>query len=292
MDQTVEQEDIELVMRPARSTQFYLFTLFGDYIVPRGGQVWTNDLLRLLDLLDVSEGTARTTLSRMRQQGWFDTEKDGRESRYVITPRGRAILEEGDRRIFEDALTDWDGCWRMVVYSLPEGQRRDRNALRKKLLWYGFGNLAPGTWVTPHDRQAEVAAVVADMALTPWVTQFTAETADNRDVVATCWPLDELAADYAGFLARYGPDYDAYRRGALSLSPAECFVRRFWLTFNFQRFPLKDPNLPVELLPHDWPGTVAREMFRHYRDLLGEGMGDFMDRIVDHDDERGDDNEG
>lgn len=279
MDQLLEQDHIELVTRPARSTQFYLFNLFGDYILPRGGRVWTNDLLRLLDLLGVSEGAARTTLSRMRQQGWFDTEKDGRETRYVITPRGRAILEEGDRRIFEDILTDWDGRWHLVVYSLPEEQRKDRNNLRKKLLWLGFGNLAPGTWVTPHDRTADVATLVCDLGLGHWVTQFSAETDDDLDVIRKCWNLDELAADYRTFLARYGPEYAALRDGR-PLTPAEAFVRRFWLTFAFQRFPLGDPNLPVALLPDDWPGTPARAMFRDYRALLAGQMGDFMDDIV------------
>jgi phenylacetic acid degradation operon negative regulatory protein len=280
MEQTLALDEIELVTRPARNTQFFIFNLFGDYIVPRGGRVWMNDLLYLLALLGVNEGAARTTLSRMKQQGWFETEKDGRHSQYQITERGRALLEQGEKRIFEEPLTVWNGRWQMVVYSLPEEQRRARNELRKKLTWFGFGTLAPGTWVSPHDWQAEIRAVVADLDIGAGVTLLTALADDDHDLIHKCWPLAALAADYQTFINRHRPDYEAYRDGRLKPTAEDCFVRRFWLTFYFQRFPLQDPNLPLTLLPQDWPGTTARQIFKAYRTLLSEGMADFMDRVV------------
>jgi phenylacetic acid degradation operon negative regulatory protein len=280
MEQTLALDELELVTRPARNTQFFIFNLFGDYIVPRGGRVWANDLLYLLALLGVNEGAARTTLSRMKQQGWFETEKDGRQAQYRLTGRGRAILAQGEKRIFEAPPQDWNGRWQMVVYSLSEEQRRARNELRKKLTWFGFGGLAPGTWVSPHDWQTEITAVVAELDIAAGVTLFTAEVDDNHDLIHKCWPLTTLAADYQAFINRHRPDYEAYRDGWLKPTPEDCFVRRFWLTFYFQRFPLQDPNLPLVLLPADWPGRTARQIFKAYRTLLREGMGDFMDQVV------------
>lgn len=280
MEQTLEQDHIEQVTRPSRSTQFFIFNLFADYVLPRGGRVWTNDLLYLLALLGVNERAARTTLSRMKQQGWFETEKDGRQTQYLITERGRAILEEGDKRIFEEPLTDWNGRWQMVVYSLPEERRKERHELRQKLTWFGFGALAPGTWVSPHERQNEMTAVAAALGITECVTIFSAAADDNQSIIQKCWPLEALAADYQIFLNRHQHDYEAYCDGWLTPSAEDCFVRRFWLTYNFQRFPLKDPNLPVELLPSDWPGTTARHIFKEYRVMLSAGMGDFMDEVV------------
>ncbi len=273
-------EDIELVTRPANNTQFYIFNLFADYIVPRGGRIWTNDLLSLLALLGVNERAARTTLSRMKQQGWFETTKDGRESQYAISDRGRTILAEGDKRIFEEPVLAWDGRWHLVVYSLPEEQRKLRNEFRKKLLWFGFGNLAPGTWISPHDRQAELTAVQNDLGIGDFVTMFTAVCAHSADIVPKCWDIPALAADYKLFLQRHQPDYEAGCRGWLTPVPEDCFVRRFWLTYNFQRFPRKDPNLPAALLPDKWIGYQARQLFMDYRQWLSVGMADFIDRIV------------
>lgn len=280
MKSALEQEEIELVTRPTRSTQFYLFNLFGDYIVPRGGRIWTNDLIMLLELVGVNEGTARTTLSRMRRQGWFETIRDGRETLYVIAPRGRAILEEGEQRIFAEPLVDWDGTWQMIVYSLPEERRKERNTLRKKLTWFGYGNLAPGTWVSPHKTGPAIAAAAADLGVAQYVTQFSAMTDDNASIIRKCWPLDQLCADYQAFIDKFGPEFGIVRNRQSTLNPKECFVRRFWLTFSFQRFPMKDPYLPLELLPEKWPGIEARQLFTAYRQLLGKGMEQFMDEVV------------
>jgi phenylacetic acid degradation operon negative regulatory protein len=263
-------DQIELVTRPTSSTQFCLFNLFAEYIVPRGGRIWTKDLLHLLELLGVGERAARSTLSRMKQRGWFMTHRIGRQSQYAITERGQAVLAEGDQRIFEEPYTNWDGRWYLVVYSLPEELRRLRSEFRKKLIWSGFGNLAPGTWVSPHDRQAELK----------FVTLFTADTGAGTELVGQCWDIPGLEADYRRFLSSHEPDYEAYRSGQLKLTPAACFVRRFWLTYSFQPFPRKDPNLPVELLPEDWIGFNARNIFMEYRQLLNRGMDDLMDDVV------------
>lgn len=278
-------ETVELVTRPTNSTQFYLFNLFGDYIVPRGGAVWTNDLLYLLELLGVSERAARSTLSRMKRRGWFLTRKEGRESQYVITEEGQAILEEGDARIFERSFTDWDGTWHLIVYSLPEERRKERNELRKKLVWLGFGNLAPGTWVSPHGREEDVLAISRDLGVDEYVTVFTAETASDEEIVRQCWDLPGLEAEYEAFVERYRLEYERLKEemdgdGGPELAAESCFKRRFWLTYDFQNFPRKDPNLPTELLPEEWVGHEARDLFMAYRQLLKRGMGDFMDKLV------------
>jgi len=279
------EDQVELVTRPTSSTQFYLFNLFADYIVPRGGGIWTNDLLYLLSLLGVSERAARTTLSRMKKKGWFVTRRLGRQSQYVITERGKAILAEGDKRIFEEPLTDWDGQWHLVVYSLPEAKRNLRNEFRKKLFWFGFGNLAPGTWISSHDRYDELMSAVDALGIHDYVTLFSVGTAANMDIVDQCWDIPALEAEYQAFVSRYQPQQERFTAALNSSdgdfpSPQHCFVRRFWLTYDFQRFPRRDPNLPLTLLPEGWIGVTARRILMGYRQLLYEGMKSFMDDVV------------
>ena len=281
-------ETVELVTRPTNSTQFYLFNLFADYIMPRGGAIWTNDLLYLLKLLGVSERAARSTLSRMKRRGWFVTHREGRESQYVITEAGQAILEEGDERIFEGPFTGWDGRWHLIVYSLPEERRKERNELRKKLVWLGFGNLAPGTWISPHGREEDVLAISQNLGVDEYVTVFTAETVSDEEIVDQCWDIGALEAEYAAFVERYRPAYERLTAemeegNGTERPPEEYFLRRFHLTYDFQTFPRKDPNLPTKLLPADWVGHEARELFMAYRRLLKEGMGDFMEELVGSD---------
>lgn len=278
-------QDLEQISRPTPSTQFLIFNLFGDYIMPRGGRIWTPDLLYLLDLLGVSERAARSTLSRMKKRGWFTTVKDGRQSRYDLTPAGRAICEAGNQRIFEPPLDNWDGQWHLVVYSLPEEMRKIRNEVRKKLVWFGYGNLAPGTWIAPHDRHKELEPSLIELGVQQYVDLFSGEhmgiTSDEA-LVRRCWDLEEIAAAYRAFFEKHRFRYKHFCTNWTQKKPTaeETFCYRFWLTYEFQQFPRLDPNLPMELLPDEWIGYKARQMFKDCRELLNQEVQPFLDKVI------------
>lgn len=272
--------------RPPVRTQFIVFTLFGDYVLPRGGTIWTSSLISLLGLLDVSERAARSTFSRMSRKGWLTASKHGRRSRYSLTAKGWMLLTQGEQRIFEPAFADWDGLWHLVVYSLPEKKRRLRHSLRQGLTWLGFGSLAPGTWISPHNRKVEVRNLCNDLDIQQHVEVFSGTHlgfSKDRELVKQCWDLDDLAKQYRDFIKRYRPDYLECKGGTdgeVNIPPEECFVRRFWLTHDFQSFPLTDPNLPTALLPHDWVGYEGRQLFDDYRRLLEQPANRFVDEVV------------
>lgn len=275
-------------MRPLSrvQTQFLIFTLFGDFIEPHSGEAWTASLLRLLDLLDVSERAARSTLSRMSQKGWLESEREGRYSRYHLTRRGEHIVDEGTLRIFEPRRKAWDGRWHMVVYSIPEDKRHVRNDLRKRLGWLGFGHLAPGVWISPTGRRKAVAADLEDLGAHPYAVYFSdmqLNFATNEEIVERCWDLDEINRMYAAFLERYEPLLDECQQAKWEgdgLAPEDCFRYRFWLALDYAQFPRRDPNLPPELLPENWLGTYASEVFFRFRELLAETNDAFIEEVL------------
>lgn len=278
--------DLQTVTQTKGSTQFFLFNLYADYILPyKEGWAWTHELLYLLDLLGVSDRAARTTLSRMKKEGWFETVKVGRQSRYNITPAGRAIIAEGDKRIFEPPSTTWDGTWHFVIYSLPEEKRPQRNELRKKLIWFGFGNLAPGAWVGAHDRAEELTSIVNGMDICPHVSLFAGQRIGlmtDQEIVNKCWDLNDLAQSYNRFIDRWKIRLEALDKNEAlfeKMPIEERFVTRFELTFEFQPFPRKDPNLPAVLLPKDWSGFKARDLFTVYRSKLNAGLPEFFTNL-------------
>jgi phenylacetic acid degradation operon negative regulatory protein len=270
--------------QPSLRTQFIIFVLFGDIIVPRGGWVWTTSLLQMLEVLGVSERAARSALSRMRRKGWIKPERAGRHSLYSLTARGRRITDEGSQRIFEARRRDWDGQWHMVVYSLPEEKRSLRNDLRKRLAWLGFGHLAPGTWISPHNRRTEVEDLLTDLDAHAYVHMFSSARlarGDDRELAARCWNLADLNQQYARFVARWQPRYD---RCAAALvrgdgpTPAECFAQRFWITHEYSPFPRLDPNLPQVLVPTGWQSEKATEIFNGYRGVLSGRATEFIEQ--------------
>ncbi len=267
-------------------TQFLVFTLFGDYILPRGGTIWTSDLLYLLELLGVSERAARSVLSRMTRKGWLMAHKEGRRSQYSLTAQGWRLLEEGGQRIFEPPLTDWDGLWHLVIYSIPETKQRLRQTLRQRLIWLGFGRLALATWISPHNRTVELKNIFNVLAIENYVELFSGmrrEIGETQTLIQNSWDLPQLGAEYQDFIVKYQSQYEnakTEKNDMLNLSSEACFVRRFWLTYDFQPFPLKDPNLPTVLLTPDWIGFRARQLFDNYRQLLSSEANHFIDKVV------------
>src|SRR5262249_35137702 len=54
-----------------------------------------------------------------------------------------------------------------------------------------------------------------------------------------------------------------------ALSDADAFTARILLIHHYRRVVLRDPLLPMALLPKEWPGRVARSMCGEiYRALL------------------------
>ena len=271
---------------PQVRTQFLVFTLFGDYIYPREGWAWTGSLITLLGLLGVSSQAARSTLSRMSRQGWLKARRKGRNSLYALTPKGQHLLQEGAQRIFEPRRQDWDRQWRVVVYSLPEKKRDLREALRRRLSWLGFGPLGPGTWVSPHDRQLELESLLDDLKVRRYVQCFVGQwlsNLSNDDLVERCWNLAALNRQYAAFLRKWEPELrscETRQSSSNSLTPSECFVRRFWIVHEYSIFPRSDPNLPADLLPDNWLGDEAARVFREYRQLLNDRANALIERTL------------
>lgn len=269
----------------ARSQDF-VFTLYGDYIHHLGGEAWTGSLIELLGLLGLSGQAVRSTLSRMSRKGWLKGRRVGNKSYYSLTPKSIDLLEEGAERIFQPRSDLWDGRWHLLVYSIPEKERPLRHRLRKRLTWLGFGSLSNATWISPRDRRKEVEGVVNSLGIRGHVEIFSAEHfgfASDQEVAERCWNLEELNRTYAAFIAKYEPDFLDYKKKAAEgdgLEPSKCFARRFILVHEYRSFPYVDPNLPSELLPNDWLGDKATQLFQEYHSLLTAEANAFVDGVL------------
>lgn len=264
-----------------------IFTLYGDYIRPRGGQIWIGSLVKLLAPFGWSDQAVRSAVSRTVQKGWLQIVKAEGKSYYSLTERGEQLLAEGTRRIFERRAALWDGEWRMLTYSIPENQRELRDELRTQLSWLGYGLLSNATWLCPHDLEREVAALVARLGIEERVEIFVGRHRgflDDRALAARCWNLAEINARYAAFLAKYRPCYDEHGRRLDSgeeVPDVECFVQRVLLIHEYRKFPFSDPQLPRELLPDRWLGDDAAGLFHAYHSLLGGRANRFCDAVFE-----------
>ncbi|HYN87899.1 MAG TPA: hypothetical protein VER55_05195, partial [Ardenticatenaceae bacterium] len=188
-----------------------IFTLFGDYIRERGGEIWTGSLIHLMRRLGVPSAQAvRSTLSRMSQRGWLQSRKRGRRSYYSLTPRGQRLLDEGARRIFEGRpeARHWDGHWRLLSYHIPDDLTPLRARLRQELGWIGFGRLDSSLYVAPYDYAHELAALFDRLEIHEHVDLFVGEFRGPRsdaDIARRAWDLAGIDSAYRTFLTTWQP---------------------------------------------------------------------------------------
>jgi phenylacetic acid degradation operon negative regulatory protein len=231
-------------------------TFFGAFLRRLGGWIAVADLVALMGDLDLDEQAVRSSVSRLKRRGVIAPERRAGAAGYRLTPRGAAILEAGDGRIFgRDG--NGRGGWVLVVFSIPEARRALRHKLRTRLQWLGLGTVASGVWIAPAHAEAEVRRTIEDLDLEGHVELFRGDHLGPGEAVADWWDLDAIAAEYRAYVAAWEP---AVRTGRPS--GADAFAGHVRHLDAWRRIPFHDPGLPASALPADWPGAHAWEVFR------------------------------
>lgn len=241
------------------SARSLLFTILGEYVLPRGGLVWTSTLVQALDVLGVEEKTARQAMARTAADGWLHRERVGRRTRWRLSDAAHQLLREGAERIysFGGSQEDWDGRWLVLVTDIPDASRDDRHRLRTGLAWAGFGSQRTGVWIAAHiERECEARRVLEGLGLGAAAVSFVATVGmmgDETRLVADAWDLGELEAEYEEFIEAF--------RGLRPSGGRVSFHALTRLVHKWRKFPFLDPGLPRRLLPPRWSGSNAHDLF-------------------------------
>ena len=266
------------------NTQSMIFTIFGDYIRNYGSKIWIGSLIRLLKEFGHNEQGVRVAVSRMVKQGWIQSEKQGNKSYYFLTDRGVQRMDEAANRIYKMKPNEWDGKWRILMYTIPEDKRQLRDDLRKELLWSGFGSFSSGCWISPNDLEKQINRLIEKYDIDEYVDFFISEykgPKENQSLVEKSWQLEEIENKYEEFIEKYSKQFIVHQsiisRG--EMSDADCFVERTNLVHEYRKFLFIDPGLPKELLPSKWNGNHAALLFSQYYQVLAEPASRFFESV-------------
>jgi phenylacetic acid degradation operon negative regulatory protein len=238
--------------------QALLLTFFGSYLLGRGVHVATSGVIDVLRRVGVSEHATRSTLSRMARRDLLHRARRGRQVYVGLTRRSREILRDGEARVWRAGAvnTRWDGRWTLLGFSLPDSWQRQRHELRSRLLWAGFGPLQGGLWIAPSDVDPHVLGHGLEAGGHLKVFRATAVPPTDVDaLVRDAWDLDALAGRYRGFLDRW--ERPAHRPRLPDALAGQLVLQAEWL-----EVIRRDPRLPVQHLPRDWPAERAQQLFR------------------------------
>lgn len=252
-----------------------LFDLYGDHLRTRGGMAPVAALVRMLAPLDIAEPAVRTAISRMVRQGWLAPVATEAGRGYAVTERATRRLDEAAGRIYRQRPdAPWDGHWSIaLVPHVAERTRRDR--LHRALEYLGYRPLQADVWAAPRPAPELASAAAAEGVE---ITHFLGRLdGDDAELVMRLYQPAALAADYlawrddaAGLVAATGAAPD----------DSDAFRLRSRLVHEWRKFLFRDPGLPAELLPGDWPGRTAAAYFDQESARLLPAASRFVDHCL------------
>ncbi|MBW8805798.1 MAG: PaaX family transcriptional regulator [Catenulisporales bacterium] len=265
-------------MRKAPTPRSLIVSFFGAYGRELGGWIAVADLLALLGDLGVDAPAVRSAVSRQKQRGFLQARQAAGVAGYSPSAEAEQILADGDRRIHLQQNAKLADGWVLAVFSVPESERHRRHLLRSGLSRLGFGTTAPGVWIAPAHLADEARHTLERLDLAGYVDLFHADYlayADLREAAARWWDLGAVQAGYADFSAQF------LETETDPAEDSEAFATYLLAVDAWRRMPHRDPGLPPELLPDDWQGVRAADIFFGLHDSLRERGLDYARRVVE-----------
>ena len=168
----------------------------------------------------------------------------------------------------------WDGVWRLVAFDIPESSRALRTRLRRRLREFRFGWLQNSVWISPHPVDAFRQRLGETGLIPESLSYFAARPVgggSHAALVKSAWDFSQLAEDYAAYR-----EILRSRPGRISGTAARWFR---WLDTEhlaWCRIARRDPFLPSELQPPDYPGQAAwaerREALDEFAQVVAAGI--------------------
>ena len=137
-----------------------------DAFLPRGHS--ETHMMRAILGLDarrhISRKTFSTTLSRLKNDGLVERSGTMRCALWRLTDAGKRSLEK-DRIITSDRAKKEDGIGRLVIFDIPEQERRKRDIVRSELIGADFKQLQKSVWIGYRPLPLAFIALLDDLRL-------------------------------------------------------------------------------------------------------------------------------
>ncbi|MBI4999832.1 CRISPR-associated endonuclease Cas2 [Candidatus Gottesmanbacteria bacterium] len=206
-------------------------------------------------LEEINYQTIKRAIEEARKKGWLK-----RTDRRRVWPE---ITVEGKKRLNSlvpqyDEKRIWDHRLYLVTYDIPETRKNDRELLREYLKRIGAGMIQESVWLTPYnprevlrefieERKLRGAIIISDVGKDGSIGEE-----DIKDLVIRVYRLNEINKKYQEFLEKFADSQAKLWEVALS----------YWAILK------NDPQLPFELLPSDWLGEKAHQLFLKFQAKL------------------------
>ncbi len=188
---------------------------------------------------------------------------------WQITNKGFARLKQLIPKYIEER--PWNGWLYLIIYDIPENLTRSRHKLRKELRTLSYGMLQESVWVSLGDPEPFIEDTIEMNELEDFVlilkTKPVGRARKNLiPLLAAAYGLDNLNLRYEAFIDQVNE---------AKIAPPDLAVR-------YLAILKTDPQLPFRLLPDDWLGDKAHQIYlKKVLPKMPHEYGEFISKL-DH----------
>ena len=215
-----------------------------------------------------SENAYRSAKSRLLKQGLIATRSmNGRSPNLILTDEAEVSMPD----YFAPELKwnlPWNKRWYMLIYDVPETDRKYRNILRRFLKKKHLGLLQQSVWVTPKDIRPDFNDLVQAANIDAFAYLFESRTVlglPSHTIVENAWDFDALHDRQEHFCQVTDRNIAELQSGEHPPHELGQLLRMTLAAYHSAMS--EDPLLPEALLPETYLGKTA---YRSFRKLLNE----------------------
>lgn len=128
----------------------------------------------------INERALRMAIRKLYQSRMIDFEEksDGTVSMTLTDNGKKKIIQFNLDSMKIKKPKQWDNLWRLIIFDIPEKERRGRGALSSKLKELGFYPLQKSVFIYPYECKNEIDFIVEFFSLRSYVRLFTVKETD------------------------------------------------------------------------------------------------------------------
>ena len=199
-----------------------------------------------------------TEVSEMLSVGDIERKVDKQGQTYIIlASAGKNNFKRKFRVLCE--TQKWDGYFMIVIFDIPERERRTRDQIRAKLYDLGFAMLQESVWICPYHFEEDLREFFENHALADKVFVLSAKkilAGKINPLVEKIWKLRELNDRYKDVINKVNIALqgEGKKRKKLIYEAFKIYLETF----------STDPHLPKKLLPKYWLRETALNLLNKH----------------------------
>lgn len=123
---------------------------------------------------EYSRNSVNVAINRLKRKGFIQKGIMEDEICYRLTKLGeeRQKQKKNKEKLINIKNTKWDKIWRVVIFDIPEENKRIRHILRETLKILGFRPLQKSVWISKNNCTNELKKQIKKLKLNQFVLVF------------------------------------------------------------------------------------------------------------------------